>query len=207
MNERSVINMSPRTPAEFANIRNESKSRIRIAALEVFAESGYHSASISQIAKKAGVSKGLMYNYFESKEQLLEQVVEGLYQEGIKDFEVEVWERLEGLEKLKWVINKSFDGIKKNININRLLTMLIIQKDIGSVVVKMLMDKKKAHAEALENILAELGSENAYKDSMLISALINGVFIQYLYNQNDFPFEMMKEMIEDHIMKNILHLK
>ena len=205
MNERSVINMSPRKPEEFELIRNESKARIQMAALEVFAESGYHSASISQIAKKAGVSKGLMYNYFESKEQLLEQVVEGLYQDGIRDFEVDIWETLDGLGKLNWVINKSFEGIKKNLNINRLLTMLIIQKDIGAVVVKMLMEKKKAYADALEIILAELGSENAYKDSLLISALLNGVFIQYLYNQVDYPLDMMKEMIGDHIKKNILH--
>src|SRR5690606_15429394 len=174
--------MSPRKPEDFELIRNESKTRIQVAALEVFAESGYHSASISQIAKKAGVSKGLMYNYYESKEQLLEQVVERIYQEGIKDFEVGIWETLDGLGKLNWVINKSFAGIEKNISTNRLLTMLIIQKDIGSVVIDMLKEKKKAYANALEIILEELGSENAYKDSLLISALINGVFIQYLYS-------------------------
>lgn len=205
MNERSVINMSPRKPEDFELIRNESKTRIQKAALEVFAESGYHSASISQIAKKAGVSKGLMYNYYESKEALLDQVVEGIYQEGIKDFEVEIWETLDGLGKLNWVINKSFDGIEKNISTNRLLTMLIIQKDIGSVVIEMLKEKKKAYANALEIILEELGSENAFKDSLLISALINGVFIQYLYSQDDYPLNMMKEMIWDHIKKNILH--
>ena len=48
-------------------------------ALEVFAENGYANASISLIAKKAGISKGLMYNYFKSKEDLLSSIMtEGL---------------------------------------------------------------------------------------------------------------------------------
>ena len=45
-------------------------------ALKLFAEKGYHATSISQIAVKAKVSKGLMYNYFSSKEDLLDEIIE-----------------------------------------------------------------------------------------------------------------------------------
>ena len=45
----------------------DRKKAILDAPLQVFADEGYHNASISKIAKAAGVSKGLMYNYFESK--------------------------------------------------------------------------------------------------------------------------------------------
>lgn len=196
--------MSPRKPEAFESMRNESKARIQIAALEVFAESGYHSASISQIARKAGVSKGLMYNYFESKEHLLEQVIEGLYQDGMRDFEVEKWHTRDLPGKFKWIIDKSFEGIRKNRDLNRLLTMLIIQKNIGSVVINMLMEKKKAFTEELENMLAEWGSKDPYADSLLISALINGAFIQYLYNSEDCPIDKIERIAKDHIINTIL---
>ena len=63
--------MSPRTPQQLDKIRKERRKAIMDTSLEVFSEYGYESASISMIAKKVGISKGLMYNYFESKEELL----------------------------------------------------------------------------------------------------------------------------------------
>ncbi|MCB0506551.1 MAG: helix-turn-helix transcriptional regulator, partial [Cyclobacteriaceae bacterium] len=74
--------MSPRTPEQNEQIRAESKHRIMEAAFELIAKSGYESTSISMIAKKAGVSKGLLYNYFESKEDLVKALVLGLMEEG-----------------------------------------------------------------------------------------------------------------------------
>jgi TetR/AcrR family transcriptional regulator, fatty acid metabolism regulator protein len=47
--------------------------RLRIveAAISKFAEKGYHSARMSDIAQKAGVADGTIYNYFQNKEHLL----------------------------------------------------------------------------------------------------------------------------------------
>ncbi len=67
--------MSPRTPKQFEKIRHDRRKSIMDTALEVFSENGYANASISMIAKKAGISKGLMYNYFKSKEELLSTIV------------------------------------------------------------------------------------------------------------------------------------
>ena len=66
--------MSPRTKEQFDEIRTGSKARIMQAALEVFSEEGFDKASISKIAGRAGVSKGLMYNYFKSKEELIKTI-------------------------------------------------------------------------------------------------------------------------------------
>lgn len=47
------------------------RRRIREAAVTVFAQKGYHAARVSDIAREAGVAHGLVYHYFEGKEQLL----------------------------------------------------------------------------------------------------------------------------------------
>jgi TetR/AcrR family fatty acid metabolism transcriptional regulator len=44
------------------------------AAINVFAEKGYHGCRISDVAREAGVAHGLVYHYFEDKEQLLQAV-------------------------------------------------------------------------------------------------------------------------------------
>jgi AcrR family transcriptional regulator len=63
--------MSPRTVKQYESIREERQELIKDTALRLFSANGYEATSISTIAKEAGISKGLMYNYFVSKEELL----------------------------------------------------------------------------------------------------------------------------------------
>ena len=56
--------------------RAEDRPReICAAALEVFAEKGFAAAKLDEIARRAGVSKGTLYLYFQDKEQLFRAVV------------------------------------------------------------------------------------------------------------------------------------
>jgi len=60
----------------------EKQLRIKTAALAIFGESGYASASIGEIAKRAGLAVGGVYLHFRSKRQLLlvlmDELLEGL---------------------------------------------------------------------------------------------------------------------------------
>ena len=60
-------------------IRDEQKERrkqeILEAALDLFIRKGYTATSISDIAQRVGMSMGLMFHYFESKEKLYEELI------------------------------------------------------------------------------------------------------------------------------------
>ena len=62
--------------AEIPTVDPNTKERITATALELFANQGYHKTSINQIAKTVGVSKSLIYNYFESKDHLLAHIID-----------------------------------------------------------------------------------------------------------------------------------
>ena len=47
------------------------KQGIRNAAQKIFAEKGFHEATISEVAQQAGISEATIYEYFSSKEELL----------------------------------------------------------------------------------------------------------------------------------------
>ncbi|MPR74581.1 TetR/AcrR family transcriptional regulator, partial [Listeria monocytogenes] len=49
---------------------DEKRLKILEAAMEEFTEKGYQAASTNKICAKAGVSKGLIFHYFGSKEKL-----------------------------------------------------------------------------------------------------------------------------------------
>lgn len=60
----------------------EKQTNIIQAALELFAKEGYHATSTNKVAKKAGVSEGLVFRHFENKAGLLEAILK----EGEKRF-------------------------------------------------------------------------------------------------------------------------
>lgn len=52
----------------------ERRKQILKAAIEVFAERGFHRTRVSDIARRAGVAYGLIYHYFDSKDAVLSSV-------------------------------------------------------------------------------------------------------------------------------------
>lgn len=82
----------------------KKKEKILQKALELFANEGYQNTSTSKIACKAGVSEGLIFKHFQSKEGLLNAVV-NLANEDIKAF----IKRLEKQDDPKKVLETAFD--------------------------------------------------------------------------------------------------
>lgn len=62
-------------PKRWRRRKEARPQEILDAALAVFAEKGFAAARLEQVAKRAGVSKGTLYLYFDSKEALFEAVV------------------------------------------------------------------------------------------------------------------------------------
>jgi AcrR family transcriptional regulator len=76
---------------------NAKRRQILEGARAVFLAQGFDAASMGEIARAAGVSKGTLYVYFESKEELFQAIVhqqceaqaEGLFDLGADDVDVE----------------------------------------------------------------------------------------------------------------------
>jgi AcrR family transcriptional regulator len=67
MSERKILRKEP---------KEERKLKIVRAACKLFAEKGYYSTTIPDIAEALGMSAGNLYNYFESKEELAKEVMQ-----------------------------------------------------------------------------------------------------------------------------------
>jgi TetR/AcrR family fatty acid metabolism transcriptional regulator len=60
--------------AETAAPAEEKRRQLLDAAVRVFARKGFHASRVGDIAEEAGVAHGLLYHYFDSKDQVLEAV-------------------------------------------------------------------------------------------------------------------------------------
>jgi AcrR family transcriptional regulator len=121
--------MSPRSPKQFQEIRAEKKALIMDVALYHFANEGYFKTTITHIARHAGISKGLMYNYFESKEELLTEIINRSMEEISRYFDPDKDGYL-SQEEFELFIRKLFSMLRENITFWRLFSQLLIQKDV-----------------------------------------------------------------------------
>ncbi|MCH7502899.1 MAG: TetR/AcrR family transcriptional regulator [Proteobacteria bacterium] len=55
--------------------KEDRPDEITAAALSAFAENGYAATRVEEVAKRAGISKGLLYLYFKTKEELFKAVI------------------------------------------------------------------------------------------------------------------------------------
>ncbi|NPA31626.1 MAG: TetR/AcrR family transcriptional regulator [Chloroflexi bacterium] len=69
------------------DVSAERKTQILDAALRVFARKGFYEARMEDIAREAGLSKGLLYWYFGSKEALIETLLILLFEPDLRDLE------------------------------------------------------------------------------------------------------------------------
>ena len=74
--------MSPRP-----NVSDERTSQIINAAEDVFTQKGFDEARMDDIAEQTGLSKGTLYNYFKSKDDLIIAILDRIFQREFKVFE------------------------------------------------------------------------------------------------------------------------
>ena len=121
--------MSPRTPKQYEEIREEKIALIMDTALEHFANEGYYRTTINHITRHAGMSKGLMYNYFESKEALLKAIIHKSVNEIYKYLDIDRDGYLSEKE-FEFFIRKISVLLKEKRYFWRLLMQLLIQNDV-----------------------------------------------------------------------------
>lgn len=184
----------PRTKQQVDAIRQQRVNQILDVALDVFAYKGFHSATINDIAQKAGVAKGLLYHYYSSKEELLSHIVINGMNKLVERFD----ENHDGIitdTEMELFINDMFRKIVENRNYWKLYFSVMLQPNVFS---KELMQKLERIYEPMVSILVQYfrhkGFQNPEMEFMILHALSDGIVINYLTNEN-FPLDAVKNEI------------
>lgn len=166
----------PRSSEQFDEIRKQKKQLIMDTALELFAENGFHATSISRIAKEAGISKGLTYNYFESKQEILNEIVKTGFNSIYSHFDL----NHDGIltpEEFEYFIRKSFQVISQNRRFWKLYSALIMQSDLAESIHEKYSDQSAKIMRMLKQFIASMGSKDPDGDLLVISSLVKGALL------------------------------
>jgi TetR/AcrR family transcriptional regulator, fatty acid metabolism regulator protein len=92
----------------------DKRRQILDAAIRVFARQGFHACRVSDIADEAGVAYGLVYHYFNSKDQVLNELFTERWSLLLTAIEEVDAEPISGREKLDAVARFIIDSYRHN---------------------------------------------------------------------------------------------
>jgi AcrR family transcriptional regulator len=181
----------PRTIKQFEELRNIKIELIESVAMKCFAAKGFHNTSISYIAKEAGISSGLMYNYFSSKDELLKSI----YLKGIKKVFAPLKD--ETLTKKKFIafIEHTFNEIETNIPFWKLYFIIMSQPDVLAQYQAYMLETALPIMNAITSYFTKQGIQNPEIETQFLFSTIDGVCINYLINYPEYPLEQIKQKI------------
>lgn len=160
------------------------KEKILQSAFELFASQGFAATSTSRIAKKAGVSEGLIFRHFGNKEGLLEAILK------------------EGEEKSKLLFadivfeTDPKEVIRKTINLSKKVTsnktdaaFWKLQYKIKWEIERYGEHKMEAMEHALKEAFTKLGYREPLRETQILLLLLDGmatrIFLQEEFDLNN----------------------
>lgn len=188
--------MTPRTGKQFEKIRHEKRQLIMDTALELFAGNGFENTTISQIARKAEISKGLLYNYFKSKEELLEAILNKGIDEMLEVFDPNKDGVLDTIE-MEFFVREIFRIIRENIKFWKLFWAITFQPSAYKLVEKRTAELNGPLIQMMDAYFKESRFEKPATETYIFAALLDGIALAYVMTPETYPIEsVVNEIIE-----------
>jgi AcrR family transcriptional regulator len=186
--------MSPRTGKQFEEIRESKRRQILTAAIECFATTGYHAVSISDLAKHAGISKGLMYNYFSSKEELLKTIFREVMIEMMDLFDPDQLPEIDK-EMLIRYMKRLFSHISSSLMLWKMYMAIFSQPAILQILEEEIRVASKQPMDRVERYFKKQGYKKPALEVAFLSTLISGVIYEYISDPENYPLDQIKKRI------------
>jgi TetR/AcrR family transcriptional regulator, fatty acid metabolism regulator protein len=180
--------------------KKEKQKQIIEAAVRVFAQKGFVRSTIYDIAREAGIGKGTIYEYFESKEDVINLTFETFMEELVPDFGAITQSSLSATEKLCRMIS-GFAGMLKSKEKQDLLDIMFdlwaegirSQDSRGSLESKInqfYQEYRKTVAAVLEQGIqsGEFRKDmNTRIEASILVGLLDGILVQWILDKKRFP--------------------
>lgn len=189
--------MSPRSEEQNRKLREESRARILDAALELFARHGYEATSVRMIAGAAGVSQGLMYNYFGGKDDLLR----ALFERSIRDVRESFARAGAGggaEERVERLVRAALGVVRENLRFWRLSYGVRMQGAVLAGLGGALHEWAAEIVATLEGLFRDAGTDAPETEAAILFALIDGVAQHYALDPERYPLDAVADRIVLH---------
>ncbi len=171
----------------------ETKERIIKAAMKVFANYGYFRAPVQMIAKEAGISKGLVFWYFGSKDELIKEV-------GRRGLPLDVMEScldegFEGRDLLRKLAERYIEKYSNKDMRSLLLQTLALEEEYPEI-----RERIREMCDDLTRRVAEKAFGSSNERTFTLVRIFLGGLMCYVLRPQSVPRERYIEVLLDSVM-------
>jgi AcrR family transcriptional regulator len=178
------------------------------AAAGVFYRRGFEAASVEEITAEAGFSRGAFYSNFESKEQLLVELLQERIYDEYRGMLERMPKEMSPAERLRWGARELMEryGREREDEANRLFVLWLEclahagrRPEFRSLAATFWSGTRTALAVQIGEAYAALGIEPALEPKQLaiaITALDIGLAVQHLVDPREVPLDLYPKLYE-----------
>jgi AcrR family transcriptional regulator len=186
--------------------KKQRRRELALAALDAFAESGFSETSISRIARRAGCGKGTLYEYFESKDELILAAIQAWFDGMTEQARGQSDEIRDPEAKLRAFVRSVMEASMADPRTTR-LTVAVFQQLMSRR--DMLADHAfiqqagRSFREAIASVLREGVEQGVFQPRTLdraqgiavnLLAFLDGIFIHWLVSNGYFDLQHQIEL-------------
>ena len=185
------------------------KEEIIYATLELAAEYGLKSLSMSQIAEKVGIKKPSLYNHFESKEILIKEMYQFIREKSKEGIHLDNIDYSAYLEKYnaKEILTQSVLSYKKMVTDEKMYNfykVIYSERTINSDAAEILVEETKKMITATKNLFYVLQKNNKINiDNIDVAAMSFAMTIHSLIDY-ELDCKKTKEKFDEKMIQNYI---
>ncbi len=162
--------------------------------MRLFETNGYFATTVEQIAEQAGVSKGLVYNYFSSKEELLAALIhDATAKMASVAATLEPGDSHE--ESLSLFIDRYFNLLKAERRFLKLQLTLMLMPELSEIVFEPQQERAALLLATLNAWFRQAGAPQPKRKARVLLAMLDGVALHYLCVYERYPLRSTKPQL------------
>lgn len=177
------------------------------AAAVVMAENGFHQAKMEDIAKEAGVGKGTVYEYFDSKKDLFQELIFSTSKEYSQKIEEEIRNNSCVPDTIKQILKLHLEFLKNNPKVANIIMSEhhFIEEELRTWILEENKEKFKLMQEIIEKGAerGELQVDNPTLASHLVAGMILSTGGYYLREEHNSDIEEICDSAVKMLLKGI----
>lgn len=193
-------------------ISEEAKEQRKIAILEAaercFNRKGYYETSIDDIVHESLMSKGAIYTYFDSKEEIFISLMNYITQQSFAAVDEKLAQFATASEKLRYLISRNYLLYESAQNMQRVHYEFWLYAASSPVLKEMMERRKKLFDSVIENIIKEGIEQGEFRkniDTEMVAAMYwhfrDGIWLHQLTTGDPVQFEKYIRLFEEMYFK------
>lgn len=193
-----------------SDVATERKNQIVRATVECISKYGYHNFSMQDVARTAGVSKGIIHYYFLNKDDLMMSVLDHVASDIERVLQADMSGIKDPVKKLGIFIDVCLDVVRSTreyyqVNMD-FWTQINQKEDVRKIIAK----HYASFRETCSKVITEGIDQGVFAPvepkeySSFIIAVIDGISLQWLFDDAVFDYDKMGKQTNQLIIGNLI---